>query len=618
MSQNRNLNGVFLRICATHAGCVGLFLTLTLAVVLAPYFLFGHASVFLVHDHLDSTVAWATVLANESKFFAEPSDVVNGILGGVERRFFAAPSKIYYWFYEVFPPFQAIIAAEVLTRVVAFLGLYALLVDFVIKDHASDKAATIMAALVSMWFALLPYWLPSGAGVSGIPLFFWAALTVRRGQVSRRKLACALAATGLYSVYGFLITSGFFALCFTTTFILRDALVGNWLCAGRLFVFNSLTSVAFLAQNFSLLRAVSSDEKTSRDELVFSTVPLDSFPEIFAENLLNGQYHASPGVEWPVFLAVCVAIGLICMPQLRSKNSPVKLAGFAGIFWITAGYLIFTALAFAAFQLEPVQVFTDRLDLSAFNFGRFHWLQPGLWAVLFFCALMILVVTATPGASPSRAGDETQTSASRRRGFAGKAFRALPFLLVAMQILMTASDLSAYQSKTAKRHASFETFFDFELFAALKEQLDQESGTARIGAVGFHPAVAQVNKIATVGGYLAIYPLDTKHAFREIIAGELDKSDRLRSYFDEWGSRAYFLSHDLSDCRFMCWENAAPPKINLDLNMAAFKGFGGTHLVSVSEIENAAALNLEFVDVFVNDRFDDDRWRLYLYRAAAR
>jgi hypothetical protein len=46
----------------------------------------------------------------------------------------------------------------------------------------------------------------------------------------------------------------------------------------------------------------------------------------------------------------------------------------------------------------------------------------------------------------------------------------------------------------------------------------------------------------TLDGYWSNYPLSHKHAFREIIADELEKSPALKSYFDDWGSRVYLFN----------------------------------------------------------------------------
>ena len=68
-------------------------------------------------------------------------------------------------------------------------------------------------------------------------------------------------------------------------------------------------------------------------------------------------------------------------------------------------------------------------------------------------------------------------------------------------------------------------------------------GDAPVISVGLDPMAAVLNRISTVDGYYAAYPLAYKKRFRPVIARQLVVSDK-GDYFDNWGSRLDTFSAD--------------------------------------------------------------------------
>ena len=83
--------------------------------------------------------------------------------------------------------------------------------------------------------------------------------------------------------------------------------------------------------------------------------------------------------------------------------------------------------------------------------------------------------------------------------------------------------------------------------------------------------LAIINDIKTIDGYHTLYPLKYKQEFRGVIEKELNTSQRLRNYYDNWGSRVYAFVSD--------------PE-NIMINFQAAKKIGAEFVISKYEISN--------------------------------
>ena len=109
--------------------------------------------------------------------------------------------------------------------------------------------------------------------------------------------------------------------------------------------------------------------------------------------------------------------------------------------------------------------------------------------------------------------------------------------------------------------------------------------------------VALYNGFYTLDGYNTLYSLEHKHRFREIIAGELEKDEKLKNYFDFWGSRCYafYAKMIVSKTSISKYSNLCR---ELDYNIVAFKALGGKYILSALTITNADRIGLKLLEVF--------------------
>jgi hypothetical protein len=125
--------------------------------------------------------------------------------------------------------------------------------------------------------------------------------------------------------------------------------------------------------------------------------------------------------------------------------------------------------------------------------------------------------------------------------------------------------------------------------------------------------VAYYNKFTTVGGYWPLYPLEYKHRFRRVIAGELEKSETLRAYFDEWGNRCYLFSAELGRDLYVTKQEGPKRIRRLDIDTRALADLGTCCVLSAVTIDNAAEIGLRYLGNATDDRAATD---LHVYEIA--
>jgi len=164
---------------------------------------------------------------------------------------------------------------------------------------------------------------------------------------------------------------------------------------------------------------------------------------------------------------------------------------------------------------------------------------------------------------------------------------------------------------TKNKILTFNKFFDNQIFTGIKSYMDslQAGKEYKIITIGIYPNIFQYYGIHTLDSYQNNYPLTYKHRFRKIIAGELDKSEDLKNYFDCWGSRCYAFTartgRKYNYSRFDTLELQS-----LHYNWKHLKQMGGTFLISAVEIDTSRISNLKLLSRFNRP---NSYWDLRIY-----
>jgi len=564
---------------------LGLGLVPALAVCL-PALILGRDASFVIHDHLESNAVWATLLARHDLWFAGPATPVLPFMDGIPRAAFGmyGPLSLYALWFELLPTFWAIVANQAVVHFFAFVGMFLLLRDCLLPDH---RDRIWIAAGVAVAFAFLPIWPPRALSVLGVPLIAWALLSIR--------------ATG----------GRWFHWATIPFFALYSSFVGIGIFVG--FVFGTIWLVDLLRRHrglwrrryFTALSALGGIYIANSFYLFWASFAPGAFPS-HRQGMEVGRWPLSQGLSegWDLFfqnfyqapslhaelilplLAIAAALALL----LRRRLAPAQLRDLRKIAWVFLAAMAISLIYVLNYSQE-FQGLRQAMSLPYVNLSRFYRFSPSLWMIGLAFALALLV--CLPGIR-----------------------RHSRLLIVVVCFIQAYIGWSAGPTLGAQRGSpdsdmSFARFYSKPLFQEIKREIGKDQATYRTLSVGFHPAILQYNGFYTLDGYIVMYPMSYKETFRAIVAPELARNERWRTYYDNWGSRAYIMASELTTCNFVCTTDTAPASIRLELSPEAFSTFDMVYLLSVSRIKNADHLNLQPEGVF---KRKESPWRIHVYR----
>lgn len=157
---------------------------------------------------------------------------------------------------------------------------------------------------------------------------------------------------------------------------------------------------------------------------------------------------------------------------------------------------------------------------------------------------------------------------------------------------------------------SWESWYAEDLMRELDQAIGREKSTYRVAHLAISPAPALMYGFYTVDGYSNNYPLAYKHAFRKVIAAELDKNEETAVYFDKWGSRCY-LFNSLTGNYWRAKKGSNIRLEGLEFDMDALKDLGCEYLFSGAEIVDAERMGLQSMGYFETET---SYWGIWLYR----
>ncbi len=541
---------------------------IVLALYLSPLVILGEDAHIRVHDNLDSNLAWYKVLANSGEMMGDVDARIPQIINGqLQRNAFGTEYTLIVWLYALLPTMAAYTLSQAITRFAAFLGMYLLLKKHLLPDSRMSSI-TVLSALA---FALTPFW-PSGMlSTLGMPLALWAFLNIRNGE---RGWVNYLVLT-LLPFYSSIVLGFFFFITMMGIFWLTDVLRGrgwNW----RFLLSIAYMTFVYLLLDYRLVYSFLFDqEPNSRDEYFHARLSFFDSVRLTFKNYLLGHTHVLT-----LHTLVILPVIFTALFMIWKRNSWREEKVFTFLFVLN--FLL--SLWYAFWFYKGWLPLTERFHfLDTFNFARYHFVRPLILYLLFALGLKVLW----------------------HAGGGGK--KAVSWLGAAQVIvLLLGNDEIVYRNKP-----SVKEFYAVEQFSDVKDYIGLSQEEYRVASLGLHPAISQYNGFYTLDTYNNFYPLTYKRQFRKIIEKELEKSRRLRIYFDEWGGRCYLYSAELG--KHYSFKKTSRKKIEkLELNTEQFKQMGGRYILSALPIQNAADNRLELEKVFHSDT---SAWKIHLYRA---
>lgn len=145
----------------------------------------------------------------------------------------------------------------------------------------------------------------------------------------------------------------------------------------------------------------------------------------------------------------------------------------------------------------------------------------------------------------------------------------------------------------------------------LEEEEGLQKGDYRVASLGIDPAAALYHGFYSVDGYSNNYDLEYKHAFRRVIAPELEKSEYLQNYYDDWGNRCYLFSAECPG--YYTVKKNGFFYSDLSIDTEALKALGCDYILSAARVADAEEKSLMLMN---EEGFEtpDSYYRIFVYK----
>lgn len=558
-----------------------------------PYIVLGEDISITIHDNLDSNLVWLKLVFENTTLFSPIDTTIPQIMGGMPLSSLAPVYDLQFFIFKTFGIFNGYVIIRFAMLLIGFYGMRALLRNHVTTEMRSSSEVEMIIYGVSLCFTILPHW-GYNLSIATLPLVFNALLNIQNRQSTKWDYAVvvfvgctsSLILVGIFTLAGF----GLYGLLqWYTKRICPLKLYGG------LLIISAISILTYWRIFAGVLNPSGLPSHRTEFDLLYNWMGT-----IFSRAngiLIDGWYHAA-SIHYLMLLLVPMALVLAW-----KKTTNYKLIN--AIEFIVLSCLWYSIVNWSG-ALPITSIITNIVPIQL---GRLHFIQPLVWYVLFALSLFYL-------AKHTRWGK-----------------MALPFLIVAQVVILFFN----HEGFTQRNQPSYKAFYATALFDQVREHLGPEESKERSIFISSHPAILQYNGFYTLDGYLADYPLEYKHAFGEIIQGELDKNPKLNKGFKNWGSRAYAVVAQLgknfihpklpplegaravpasgvgrintSSPRGEGWDEGAPQASieGLDYNWQAFTDLGGKYIFSPLPIDDP---NLKHLKTFDHE---DAAWTIYLY-----
>ena len=575
------------KITSTHLLFLGWLLIFS---YFLPYFFLGNNSYITVHDNLDSNFVWLSLLA-KTDIFSSPNDILPNIMNGLPMAAFPPKLNLTFLFFYFFHPLLAYLLNEFFVRFIAFIGMYLLL-----ERHVLIHWRRGLSFCIAFAFSILPFYPLYGLSVAGQPLLLFAFLNILNKRYGWQEFA-------IIALFGFssaMLLSGFFILFFASGALFWFSIRTQKFVWGLFWGIFTL-GCSYIISEYSLFYLqFFSGFVSHRSDRTFEWIPLLANLRSTIKLGLQTQYHA--GILSTKYIIASAFLSFFFIKIKRESTHPLALYPVTLTIGIAKqastrlkflfSIVIFILLTVFSWPYIRYWLGDSFALIQSVNFGRFFFLLPSVWMIIFAISLERLRVNG---------------------------FFFLAVILIFLQFFtIIRSDTNYLRNvRTLLRGErttvglNFHNFYDEALFQSIAQHIGKNQQDYRVVSIGLHPSIAQYNGFYTLDGYQALYPLEYKMRFRKIIECELRKDQKFQRYFDDWGSRCYVFSSELGHS-YLIPKTPAREINDICLDTKAFKEMGGEFIFSAVKITNPEANNLCFEGYFETP---SSYWGIYLYKA---
>jgi len=432
-----------------------------------PYYYDIENSKFLIHDNLDSVVVWYKNLVESGELFNHNNGNIDISHCGISRLVYPSDLSIPSLTYFFFSPIKSYCILNILMHLIAFLGMYLLSSDFLIKGDNK----LIFCSYLSLVFSLIPFWPPGFLTISGQPLLIWSFLNL----LSRRKMIISWIFIFLFpfcsslflgNIFLFLVGIFFFGFYFikTSTMHWNIILAYSIIALLSLIIEHRIFELYFvnktiLSRSFGILS----------DSLNFK-----GLLGISISQMVKGQYHFF-GRIWP-FIPLYVIFSFV---YVKSKKIQKLILSIIFVILILSILTTSKDLNFVINYLPFFKSFNPRFIsvnttlwyiVLAFSFEKFQT-RPRFIKISSYLILITIIFSAF-------------------FNFNSKDFQNYDGI--------KNSFYHTYVENDSNSHKTFNDFFQVNDFKKIKPLIDLNS---KVCCLGIYPEIAQYNGLKTIGGY---------------------------------------------------------------------------------------------------------------------
>lgn len=575
---------------------MGMAAVLAMAV---PYCILGKDAIVTYHDQLDGELI-AYLL--QAKHLFDGSSIPE-FLGGVSKTALMLPAPACVLLFLWGDGFVGLVIMQLLGSLCGYLGMYLL----VKRETGNPLAAVIMGVL----YGYLPFLPVYGLTQYGLPLLLFCVLEAEEG----RGKAGAFLYAALFALNSSLVLAGFgvlgtMALWMFVRFLKKKNRAGLKNC---LLMWAMMLGI-YVVENCQLLlqmlgKGTGQGEAGISHKAEYRLVPEDMLQGFKAAFLQGGQhsedYHSA-------FLWALVIVAACAVVWMHGKKNTERISSLLKVIGISFGCNIAFALAAALWNGNPGIFLRSHMQaLGAFQMERFLWLAPCLWYLSLGCGLEIAIeLWRMRGIYPKQ-----KITTVIAGGLTLCMFAAL--CLTGGRVLL-ASNLKPNLQKVINpdyKAISYQDYYAIGVFSQIEDFLEETEGLSKeeykVVSLGIDPAAALYHGFYCLDGYSNNYPLAYKHDFRKVLEPELEKSDYLADYFDNWGNRCYLFSAECPG--YYTIEKGGFYFADYELNIQALRDLGGKYLFSAAYILNAEEQGLILLR---EEGFEtpDSYYRIFVYK----
>lgn len=548
-----------------------------------PCMLLGKGGVYMYWEQLDGGI-FPYIL--HVRHLSTGGAVYPELMNGIAKEGMQLNAPLLALLFYILPPMQAFLLGSILIAAVGFAGMFAC-----VSKITDNK---IIAWIVGCIFAYTPFYAVYGISVMGVPLLLYAFW----GLYKREHIVRNMALTAFFGFMSSLVLVGYVCLgilgvAFLVLFFGKakgKKKEMSWFAAGLVL----LTGIYLLCNLSLLVKLFGFGEAafvSHREEIVMNAVPM---ADTLKELLTDGAMHAK-GLQKYMLLPIGMAVlcGALFYKKLEKKEK--------GVFWVLLAALtlnLVLALFSAVYKSAPVVEIRNRAGgiIKYTQFDRGYFMMPAFWYIAFGAALHLLWVLLARWKRPAA------------------------FLVTGCFVAVTGAYVlwnSSFKSNVRQivnpatsNAMTWEKFYDEELFASIDTYIGRPKEEYRVLSLGIDPAAALYNGFYCLDGYSNNYDINYKHQFRKIMEKEIEKSEYLKAYFDDWGNRCYLFAAQLEGNYYISKDSGLVLE-NFSMDTAQAKEMGCEYLFSGLEIADADNIGLEFLDSFETEK---GFYRIWLYR----